>query len=89
MKLNTKSILKTAFYTVALTAVLSLGSCKNKSDQGDDGVGTDVENTQDTTPAPGESSVPGADTVVRKNDTVVKTKRDNDTKENPIGEQVP
>ncbi|WP_116787393.1 hypothetical protein [Flavobacterium psychrotrophum] len=86
MKLNRKYI-RTAFFSALVFGALSFSSCKNKTDEGDD-AGTD-DMVTDTIPPEGMSSVPGGDTIVKDNDTVVKMGPKNDLKENPVGEQVP
>jgi len=79
---------KISMLTLTMAAALSFTSCKNKTDDSQ-GSGEDMENIQDTTPPEGMSAVPAGDTIVRKNDTIVKTGTKNDTKDNPVGEQVP
>lgn len=83
--------MKTTFFkntmlAAALIAGLTITSCKNKTDEGDDRASDDVEAVDSTA---GMSSEPIGDTIVRENDTIVKTGTENDTKENPIGTQVP
>ena len=83
--------MKTTFFkntilAAALIAGLTITSCKNKTDEGDDKATDDVEAVDSTA---GMSSEPIGDTIARKNDTIVKTGTENDTKENPVGTQVP
>lgn len=86
MNFNLKNIKGTLFAALVFGA-LTLASCKQKSDEGDDAGSDDM--VTDTVPAEGMSSVPMGDTIVKDNDTVIKTGTENDTKENPVGEQVP
>jgi len=77
---------KNSMLAMALFAGLAFTSCKNKADDGDNNHSDDTEAVDSTA---GMSSEPIGDTIVRKNDTIVKTGTENDTKENPIGTQVP
>ena len=81
--------LKNMFFASLLLAGLTLASCKNKSDDGDDKSSDDVESVSDTAVPEGMSSRPMGDTIITKNDTVVDTGAASDTKQNPVGEQVP
>jgi len=83
MKTN---FVKNTMLATALIAGLAFTSCKNKTDEGDDRATDDVEAVDSTA---GMSSEPIGDTIARKNDTIIKTGTENDTKENPIGTQVP
>ena len=83
MKIN---FLKNTMLATALTVGLALISCKNKNDEGTDKASDGVEAADSTA---GMSSEPIGDTIARKNDTIVKTGTENDTKENPVGTQVP
>jgi hypothetical protein len=79
-----KTILKNTMFAAALVAGLSLTSCKDKNEEGSAAGETE---TVDSTA--GMSSEPIGDTIVRENDTIVKTGTENDTKENATGTQVP
>jgi len=83
MKIN---FLRNTMLASALIIGLTLTSCKDKNDANDDKMGDDVEAVDSTA---GMSSEPIGDTIARKNDTIVKTGTENDTKENPVGTQVP
>jgi len=89
MKMPFSKTIKLAAYTFICAGLLSLTACKGKSDSGDDHGSDHTTEVKDTTPAEGMTAVPAGDTIVRKNDTIVKTGTKNDTKENPVGEQVP
>jgi len=80
------TFLKNTMLATALTVGLALISCKNKNDEGTDKASDGVEAVDSTA---GMSSEPIGDTIARKNDTIVKTGTENDTKENPVGTQVP
>ena len=79
-----KILFKGTLVAALLFGMLSLNSCKEKT--------TDTNATEtvaDSLPPEGMSSAPHGDTIVRKNDTIVKMGTENDTKENPLGDQVP
>jgi len=73
------TVLRNTFMALACIAGLSLTSCKDKS-----------ETTTDTeTVVPENGSEAPMDTIVREDDTIIETGTSNDTKENPVGTQVP
>lgn len=61
---------------------LSLVSCKDKTE-------TEAETTTETIETTEGASEAPFDTVVTDNDTVIESGTKNDTKENPVGTQVP
>ncbi|WP_131450761.1 hypothetical protein [Flavobacterium subsaxonicum] len=70
-----------------LLAGLTLTSCKNKADDGDD-AGADDTVATDTLSGYNVNETP-ADTVITDKDTVVEMGTKNDSKENAVGTQVP
>lgn len=86
MNINLKNI-RSGLFAAFVLGALTLASCKQKSDEGDDAGSDDM--VTDTVPPEGMSSVPMGDTIITDKDTVVKTGERNNLKENPVGEQVP
>ena len=77
-----KSTVKNIMFASMLVASVSLASCKDKAN--------DVDNAEVTDTTGTITSAPIADTVVKKDgDTIIETGTKNDTKENPVGTQVP
>lgn len=79
-----KILLKGVLFSALTFGALTLHSCKEKTAETET-----TEATNDSLEAEGLSSKPVADTIVRKNDTIVSTKDAGDKKINPVKDQVP
>lgn len=74
------TVLRNTVMALVLTSGLSFTSCKDKTE----------ETTTDTeTVVPENGSEAPMDTIVTEDDTIIETGTNKDTKENPVGTQVP
>jgi hypothetical protein len=88
MKLTKTKTIRALSLALAFTGTVAFTSCKGEGAEG--GRYDTISETGNTEPEEGMSSRPMGDTLVEKDgDTIVKTGTGHDTKENPVGDQVP